>query len=46
MTGSPLTSSMKWLIPFSERAKALKERLNAVFWRGLSEEGLLTEAAE
>ena len=31
---------------FSERAKALKERLNGVFWRGLSEEGLLREAAE
>jgi hypothetical protein len=46
MTAAPLTSSMKWLIPFSERAKALKEQLNAVFWRGLSEEGLLTEAAE
>jgi len=36
---------MKWLIPFSERAKALKEQLNAVFWRGLSEEGLLREGA-
>jgi hypothetical protein len=46
MTASPLTSSMKWLVRFSERAKALKEQLNAVFWRGLSEEGLLREAAE
>jgi len=46
MTASPLTSSMKWLIPFSERAKALKAQLNAVFWRGLSEEGFLREAAE
>jgi len=34
------------LVRFSERAKALKEQLNAVFWRGLSEEGFLTEAAE
>jgi len=46
MTASPLTSSMKGLIPFLERAKALEAQLNAVFWRGLSEEGLLTEAAE
>jgi len=46
MTASPLTSSMKWLIPFSERAKALKAQLNAVFRRGLLEEGLLREAAE
>jgi len=46
MTASPLTSSMKWLIPFSERAKALKEQLNAFFWGGLSEEGLLRERAE
>jgi predicted helicase len=34
------------LVRFSERAKALKEQLNAVFWRGLSEEGLLREGAE
>lgn len=34
MTASPLTSSMKWLIPFSERAKALKAQLNAVFLAG------------
>jgi hypothetical protein len=46
MTASPLTASMKGLIPFSERAKALKEQLNAVFWRGLSEEDLMREAAE
>jgi len=46
MKASPLTASMKWLIPFSERAKALEAQLNAVFWRGLSEESLLTEAAE
>ena len=46
MTAAPLNSSMKWLIPFSERAKALKAQLNAVFERGLSEEGLLREAAE
>jgi len=44
MTASPLTSSMKWLIPFSERAKALKAQLNAVFWRALSKEGLLRAA--
>jgi len=44
MTASPLTSSMKWLIPFSERAKALKPQLNAVFWRGLSEEVFLRAA--
>jgi hypothetical protein len=46
MTAAPLTASMNWLIPFSERAKALKAQLNAVFWRGLSEEGLLREGAE
>jgi hypothetical protein len=34
------------LVRFSERAKALKEQLNAVFWRGLSEEGLLREGSE
>jgi predicted helicase len=34
------------LVRFSERAKALKEQLNAVFWGGLSEEGLLREGAE
>jgi predicted helicase len=34
------------LVRFSERAKALKERLNAVFWWGLSEEGLLRDGAK